>query len=71
MRSNIPQVNVLLAGKFKVRALIDSGATSSMISTGLVDLMKMRDKMHATSFSFYGIGEEQMKFAGMFYRLDL
>jgi hypothetical protein len=31
----------------------------------------MKDKMHATSFSFYGVGEDQMKFAGMFYRLPL
>lgn len=49
---------MLLANKFKARALVDSGATSSMISTGLVDLMKMRSSMHATSFSFFGVGEE-------------
>lgn len=64
-------MNVLLANKYKVRALVDSGATSSMISTGLVDLMKMRSAMHATSFSFFGVGEELMKFAGIFYKFQV
>lgn len=71
VRNNIPQINVLVDGRWKVRALVDSGATSSMLSTGLVSLLEMKDKMHATSFSFYGVGEDQMKFAGMFYRLPL
>jgi hypothetical protein len=51
--------------------MIDSGATSSMISTGLVELMGLKNKIHPTSFSFYGVGEESMKFAGMFNRLPV
>jgi hypothetical protein len=61
----------LIDDTWKARAMVDSGATSSMISTGLVELMGLQNKIHPTSFSFYGVGEESMKFAGMFYSLPV
>jgi hypothetical protein len=29
-----------------------------MMSTSLVDLLGIKNKMHATSFRFYGVGED-------------
>lgn len=57
MRTNILQVNVLLYGKLKVRALVNSGGASLIISTSMVDSLGIKDKMHATSLHFYGISE--------------
>ena len=37
--ANIPQVNLLLDGKYKCRAVIDSGSTTTLLSTGLLDKM--------------------------------
>jgi hypothetical protein len=63
---------VLLDGKWKCRALVDSGSTTTMLSTGLLRLMgSLKDSMHATSFGFFGVGEEQLKFSGILYNLSV
>lgn len=60
IRSNIPQVNVLVGGKWKVRAMVNSGATTTMISSGLLALLEGLDaKLHPTSFSYFGVGPEK------------
>lgn len=42
-----------------------------MISISLFELMGLNNKIHPTSFSFYGVGEESMKFAGMVHGLSV
>lgn len=37
--ANIPQVNLLVDGKYKCRAIIDSGSTTTLMSTGLLEKM--------------------------------
>ena len=37
--ANIPQVNVLVAGRYKVRAMVDSGSTVTMMSSALFKKM--------------------------------
>jgi hypothetical protein len=49
-------VNVLVGG-YKCRAMIDSGSTTTMISTGLLSKMPgMKEKVKPTSFTFFGVG---------------
>lgn len=37
--ANIPQVNLLVNDKYKCRAVIDSGSTTTLMSTGLLEKM--------------------------------
>lgn len=39
IRANVPQVNVVIQGKYKVRAIIDSGSTNTIVSSALVKHM--------------------------------
>lgn len=61
---------MLLGEKYKFRGLMDSGATSTLISTGLLNLMAGFD-LHPSSFSFFGVGPDAMKFAGIIYDMSL
>lgn len=38
IKANIPHINIVVGG-YKVRAMVDSGSTTTMISTGLLDQM--------------------------------
>ena len=68
--ANVPQVNVL--AKYKVQAVIDSGSTTTLLSTGMLDKMPdLKKKMKPTSLGFYGVGEKKMEYAGMIYEIDL
>jgi hypothetical protein len=70
--ANIPQVNLLLDGKYKCRAVIDSGSTTTLLSTGLLDKMpKLKEQLKPTSMGFYGVGEEKLVYNGMLYELEL
>jgi hypothetical protein len=43
-----------------------------MISSGLLSLLSgLKNEMHATSFGFFGVGEEQLKFQGIFYKMSM
>ena len=58
--SNLPVVNLLVNG-YKCRAIVDSGCTSTMMSTGLVDLMpELKPLAKPTSFAFFGVGENKL-----------
>lgn len=70
--ANVPQVNVLVGAKYKVRAVIDSGSTTTLLSTGMLDKMpELKKKMKPTSLGFYGVGEKKMEYAGIIYEIDL
>jgi hypothetical protein len=61
----------MIVGGYKVRAMIDSGSTTTMISTGLLDLMpSLKAKMKPTSYTFMGVGENRMSYAGILYDVD-
>ncbi len=65
-------MNVLIGTRYKARAVIDSGSTTTLLSTGLLDKMPdLKEKMKPTSLGFYGVGEKKMEYAGMIYELDL
>jgi hypothetical protein len=70
--ANIPQVNVLVDTKYKVCALINSGSTTTLLSTGMLDKMpNMKRKMKPTSLGFYGVGEKKIEYAEIIYKIDL
>lgn len=70
IKANIPHINMILGG-YKVRAMIDSGSTTTMISTGLLDQMpQLKAKMKPTSFTFMGVSEDRMKYSGMLYDVE-
>ena len=61
----------MVVNGYKVRAMVDSGSTTTMISTGLLDLMpQLKAKMKPTSFTFMGVGENRMNYAGMLYDVE-
>ena len=70
IKSNIPYINVLVNEKFKVRAFVDSGATTTLISTGFLNMMTGIN-VHPSSFTFFGVGPDAMKFAGVAYGVSL
>ena len=51
IKSNIPYINVLVNEKFKLRAFVDSVATTTLISTGLLNMMNGIN-IHPSSFTF-------------------
>ena len=56
IRANCPVVNVLFGG-YKVRAIVDTGSTTTIISRGLLECMpEVLSKLQATSFTFKGGG---------------
>ena len=61
---------MLVNDKYKVRAFVDSGATTTLISTGLLDMMK-GIIVHPSSFTFFGVRPDAMKFAGVAYGVPL
>lgn len=71
IKSNIPYINVLVNERFKVRAFVDSGATTTLISTGLLKMMTTGITVHPSSFTFFGVGPDAMKFAGVAYGVSL
>lgn len=57
VRANLPVINVCLMGKYKVRALLDTGSTNTLISTGLLEKFSPDVKVTPTSLSFAGVAE--------------
>ncbi len=48
--------------------MVDSGSTTTMLSTGLLDMMpELKAKMRPTSYTFMGVGENRMTYTGMLY----
>ena len=62
----------MLLGGYKCRAMIDSGSTTTMISTGLLDLMpELKAALKPTTYTFFGVGEQRLKYAGILYNLKM
>lgn len=61
IRNNIPVVNVLFGDVYKVRAIVDTGATVTMVSTGLFNKMTNNPavKMMPTSATYSGVGSDR------------
>ena len=56
--ANIPQVNVLVAKKYKVCAMVDSGSTVTLISSALFKKMSaLQNSLKPTTLGFYGVGD--------------
>ena len=70
IKCNIPYVNVLLGERFKFRAMIDSGATSTLISSGLYNMLT-GFHLHPSSFKFFGISPDAMQFTGIIYDMPI
>lgn len=67
IKANIPHINVVIDG-YKSRAMVDSGSTTTMLSTGLLDMMpELKQKVKPTSYTFMGVGENRMTYKGMLY----
>ena len=67
IKANIPHINVVVDG-YKCRAMVDSGSTTTMISTGLIEMMpELKARIKPTSYTFMGVGEERMTYTGMLY----
>ena len=72
VHSNLPQVNCMLGGKYKVRAVIDSGSTTTLMSTGLLDKMPdIKARLKPTTLGFYGVGEGKTSYQGLLYELEV
>ena len=55
-----------------MRAMVDSGSTTTLISSGLMDKMpELRKQLKPTSLGFYGVGEEKLTYEGMLYELEI
>ena len=58
--ANIPIISILLNGEVKVRAMLDSGSTTTVISQGLLDkLPALKRRVKATSLTYKGIDGEK------------
>ena len=69
-RANIPHINMVV-NRYTVRAMVDSGSTTTMISTGLLDFMpQLKTKMKPTLFTFTRVGENRMNHAGLLYDVE-
>ncbi len=70
MRSNIPRINVLVNVAYMVREIVDSGATTTLISSGLLEQMAGM-KLHPSTLGFFGVGPQKLRFAGILYDVPL
>ena len=65
-------MNVVVADKYKVRAMVNSGSTVTMMSSALFKKMSaLQGLLKPTTKGFYGVGEERMKYDGILYELGL
>lgn len=65
IRINCPTINVLF-DTYKVRAIVDTGSTTTIISKGLLDCMpETATKLQATSYTFRGVGGKSQQYEGM------
>jgi hypothetical protein len=65
-------VNILVANKYKVRAMVDSGSTVTLMSSGLFkQLTALKDQLKPTSLGFYGVGKERLQYDGILYEVPL
>ncbi len=72
VRANVPYVVCLLEGKYKVRAIIDSGSTTTIISSGLAEKVKgLERKVHPTKLSFLGVNEATYNYCGLIRGLKM
>ena len=56
MRVNIPVLNMLLENKYKTRALLDSGSSTTVLTTGLLAHMPdLKKKLRKTSLTYSGV----------------
>lgn len=71
VRINCPTINVLF-DNYKVRAIVDTGSTTTIISKGLLDCMsETAPKLQATSYTFRGVGGKSDRYAGMLPKVKL
>lgn len=65
-------MNCLLAGTYKVRAMVDSGSTTTLLSSGLLERMPaLAKELKPTSMGFFGVGEQKLSYDGMLYDLEV
>ena len=70
--SHVPYVSVLLGGMFKVRAMVDSGSTTTVISSGLLsECWSLKELMTPTNLGFRGVGDASSKYNGILKNLEL
>ena len=66
-------MNVLLGSgddKYKVRAVVDSGSTGTLISDSLLNKMPaIKSQLKPTSLGFWGVGNGRMQYEGILYDL--
>lgn len=63
---------MLVGGKYKVRGIIDSGSTSTIISTALLEKMpEVYRRVLPTSLTYVGVNEERQHYHGLLQDLDL
>ena len=65
VRASVPIVAVRV-GQYKVRAIIDTGSTSTLVSTALLaKLGAWQAKMKPTSQTYHGVDEQPRQYAGV------
>ena len=62
----MPQINCIVDGAYKVRAIVDSGSTTTILSSALVVLMpEVKRKMAPTSLTFSSANNGKDKYEGL------
>lgn len=65
-------INVLAAEKYKCRAMLDTGSTTTLITTGLLKHMPaLQDKVNKTSLTFSGVSQGGENYEGLIQDLVL
>lgn len=55
--ANVPHMSVLLAGTYKVRVLCDTGSTTTVMSSGLLDeCWSLKEMVTPTNLGYKGVG---------------
>ena len=70
--NNLMYVPCKLADAFKVRAILDSGSTSCLISTAYLEMMpELRKLMKSTVMTYSGVDESNQCYAGIINKVSL
>ena len=67
---NAPHLNLLLDGKYKVRGVLDTGSTTTIMSKGAYDLLPGVG-LQPTSTGFSGVGEHRDQYKGIIPALSV
>ena len=76
IRANLPYASVRVAGKFKIRSLLDSGSTHTICSKAMYDVLaekspEIKQLERPTGMGFRGVGEGLNSYACILSDLEI